>query len=417
MGKKSTHPGIRALEKPEKTCRRWRITVCAGRDYVNKGYIRQERNFKGTLTEARAAQRAFQREVESGINGDLTSMTFAQYSERWLKERESLGRVSPGTLRKNRYHLSVLLPIIGNVKLSKIDTPTVKKTLAKLREEGELANGKPRKALSGTSASNIFTTMKCILGEAVKDKAILSNPCTNVSAPKNDTKEKDALPTPEARRLAALLSSRKPTSSTIGFLLALSCGLRREEACGLRWKDLDAQAGFLRVEHALTVDDYKAVEKGDAPLSGTKNGQTRYIPLDTETLGHLQKWKTSQAIKLLGKGIPQRTTTHIVCTIDGGPTHPQNLTRAWERYAKAHGFEGYSLHQLRHTFATRLVANGVDMKTAAVLMGHSTTAMLEKIYAHLVPENAARAMELVSADLYGDHAASVIPFVGLAKGA
>lgn len=406
MTKVTGEGSLQAMEQPERTCRRWRMQVRTGRDYVNGGYSRRTRVFRGTKTEARKALRSFISEVESGLRVDKANLSFAAYAAEWVKEREASGEISKGTLRKNEYHVSAMLPYIGNVRVVDIDADTVARLVVKLRNEG----GKRCAGLSGTSVRGMFVTLSHMLGDAVTRDMLLANPCSKVKPPKNDTKEKEALPVSEAQRLVGLLTAGMPDAHRMGALLALSCGLRREEVCGLRWSDFDTTAGCVRVTHALPADGKKlAPPKSDA--------SRRTIPLDGSMLSAMDRWKSAQAVELLGKGIAQKPETPVVSSAVGGFMHPQNFARWWSFYAKRNGLEGYTLHQLRHTFATVMVASGVDMVTAADLMGHSDTAMLAKVYAHLVPENATRAVAVVGGVLFGGKETPVVPFAALAKGA
>lgn len=397
---------LQALDKPERGCKRWRMQVRCGRDHVNGGYARHTRVFHGTKTEAQKALRSYIAEVESGLRVDKKSLTFAFYAKEWMDERTLSGDIAQGTLRKNSYHIAAILPYIGNVRLSDIDADTVARLMVKLRTEG----GKKGNGISGTTAHNIFVTLSHMLADAVRRNLILGNPCEKVKPPKLDTKEKRALSLEDARRLTQLLTEDNSNAHYIGALLALSCGLRREEICGLTWGDFDQAEGCIRITHALPADGKQlAPPKSDA--------SRRIIPLDPFVLAHLSEWKTVQDVKLLGKGISQNGGCPVVCNADGGLMHPQNFARWWSRWAKKNGFEGCTLHQLRHTFATMLVANGTDMVTAADLMGHSDTTMLARVYAHLVPENASKATAAVGSALFGSRNTPVLPFASLAKGA
>ncbi len=81
--------------------------------------------------------------------------------------------------------------------------------------------------------------------------------------------------------------------------------------------------------------------------------------------------------------------------------HPENFARWWRSWRDEHGLDGVGLHELRHTFATYVVSKGTDMITAADLMGHSGTQMLENVYAHTVPENKVSAMKAVGDFMFG----------------
>lgn len=147
-------------------------------------------------------------------------------------------------------------------------------------------------------------------------------------------------------------------------ILSLNTGLRRGELLSLRWSDIDMSQSVLTVA-------------GD----GAKSGQTRHIPLNAEALALLKDWKHQQSgttlASLKGWVFPGR---------DGQPL--QNLRKAWIGILsrKAVNITDFRWHDLRHTFASKLVMAGVDLNTVRELLGHSDYKMTLR-YAHLAPRH------------------------------
>lgn len=392
------------LETPEKKCRKWQLRVSLGRDYVTKKYITKTRRFEGTKREAEQELRAFINELESGIRTDTTSVTFGEFADRWVLERELAGEVGASALRNNKRHIKAVSKHIGAVRLLDLNSETISGLYIELKNGGSLS-GKP---LTGTTLHAISITLNQVLSAAVDRDIILRNPCAKVKAPKIDTPEKEALSKEEAKRMMSLLMDGEPDAKRTGALLALTCGLRREEVLGLRWSDFDPSKGFIRITHALATMEKKLKE----PKS--KAGK-RTIPLDPQTLARLKDWKVVQATEFLAKGIQQSKDRPIIASEVGGLMHPENFGRWWGRWRKKNDFEGISFHQLRHTFATMMVANGVDIVTAKTLMGHSDTRMLTELYAHAVPENISRATELIGGILHGEDEAAKVIEVDISK--
>lgn len=140
-------------------------------------------------------------------------------------------------------------------------------------------------------------------------------------------------------------------------LLALHTGMRRGELLSARWRHV---AGA-------------AIE---VPATSAKSGQTRYIPLNTEAVQVLKEWRERQTYNdpddfLFAVTRGQRMTT---------------ITHAWKAAIKLSKIQGFRFHDLRHTFASRLVMAGVPLNTVRELMGHSDIAMTLR-YAHLAPGN------------------------------
>ena len=401
MNQVISHGSIEALEKPKRFCHRWLLSV-RGIDPATGEPTERVQVFHGTKGQAkRALERLINEGFEKGPNS-RTEITFQAYAHEWLEMRKLSGEISKGTQRKNATDLRRLMPYVGHIPVRSLDVETITRALINVKNHG----GKGGRSLSGTSMNGVYRILYMVLESARKAKIIDENPCQEVKAPKKDTKERQPLPLSEARRLTGLLMEGDPLPKTIGFLLALTCGLRREEICGLCWRDFDPTARCIRVLHAFPEDERKIVEPK------TKSSK-RIIPLADDLLSRLLTWKERQRYELDEAGIMQTADTPVVNTSTGGHMHPQNLARAWLRYRRRHGFEGFTLHQLRHTFATRLVAQGVDMKTASTLMGHSSVAMIEQVYAHFVPENAQRAIEVLGNDLFGEGESVPVPFTDM----
>ena len=145
-------------------------------------------------------------------------------------------------------------------------------------------------------------------------------------------------------------------------LLALATGLRRGELFNLRWEDIDFAGSSL------------AVRGG-----GAKSGQTRHVPLNSEAVNVLRRWQ-AQTGATGGLVFPGRDGRRL-----------DNIRSAWEGVIETAKIEAFRFHDLRHTFASRLVMAGVDLNTVRELLGHSDYKMTLR-YAHLAPEHKAAAV-------------------------
>ena len=147
-------------------------------------------------------------------------------------------------------------------------------------------------------------------------------------------------------------------------LLAMNTGLRRGELLQLRWRDLDLQ------RRILTVRGERA-----------KTRQTRHVPLNSVATRVLKAWRP--------------TVLDPEWCVFGGPTETTPLgtvKKAWRGVLKAATVTSFRFHDLRHTFASKLVMAGVDLNTVRELLGHKSIAMTLR-YAHLAPEHKAAAVE------------------------
>ncbi len=154
--------------------------------------------------------------------------------------------------------------------------------------------------------------------------------------------------------------------------VAVHTGLRRGELLCLRWDDVDLTSGVLHVRRA-------------------KSGEGRRMPLDSvawKVLSRLSQERTRRAADSIDStGIKNQ---YVFCAPHGG--FLQNLQRDWYPALRKAGLEDFRFHDLRHTFASRLVMAGVDLYTVQTLLGHKSAAMVQR-YAHLSPEHLRKAVE------------------------
>ncbi len=342
------------------------------------GEIHRERKTfhveKQTKVEKGRCIREFRSELESGLRRDAETTSLRAYSERWLANRT----VAPRTLSKERNRVRTINLTLGDMIMKEItpsDIAAFRKAITTVGSDGTAATltGKP---LSGTTAHGTFVTLKQIFSSALEDGYIDSNPVTGKNTPKNDTKEKVALTPKQVEEFRAALDSRTPRATLVAFRLCLFAGLRRGEACGLEWRDFDESEGVVHVRRSVCTETLgKKATKTEAG--------NRDIPIDPETIAYLARWRAIQRKKLASLGMDFQTAS--ICAKAGCEVmHPENLTRALVRFCKSNGLPVVTPHILRHTYCTRLMLNGVDLKTVQVLMGHSDPSLILRTYAHVM---------------------------------
>lgn len=149
------------------------------------------------------------------------------------------------------------------------------------------------------------------------------------------------------------------------MLLSLNTGMRRGEVFNLTWADIDLENKLITVE-------------GDT----SKSGQTRHIPMNKETVATIEGWRKQHP----------RNSGYVFPGKDG--KRLDNVKKSWDGLLKLARIESFRWHDLRHTFASKLVMAGVPLNTVRDLLGHSDLAMTLR-YAHLAPDSKAAAVELI----------------------
>ena len=359
------------------------------------GEITRERktyHVKG-LTKAERGRciREFRAELESGLRRDAQTLTFGAYAERWLKDRAADPQIAVQTVTNERRRIANANLHFENMiigEITRADIKAFQTAIMTADDEGHAptVSGRP---LTGTTARSIRTTLKAVFQEAVRDELISRNPCDDLKAPSIDTKEKVPLTAAKAAEFRALLDAATPRPTLVAFRLMLFAGLRRGEACGLKWSDFDPEKGEITVRRSLCTETLKFKEPK------TSAGY-RTIPLDPDTVSFLKRFREQQVGKLLSKG--QGINDSCVCAKAGTAyMHPENLGRSLRAFCKANGFEGVTPHILRHTYCTLLFASGADLKTVQTLMGHDDPSTTLRIYSHYVESKGVQAASAVGA--------------------
>lgn len=207
-------------------------------------------------------------------------------------------------------------------------------------------------ALKPRSSNRYLQCLKAILEHAVRTGLLEKNPATAVRAKKADEHHKTLL---DRQQVDHLLAKQMSPRLRLGIMLCLH-GLRRAEACGLKFEDFDGD-GLNVKRQALEVNGELVIREA------TKTGKSRWVPVNADL----------KALLSQGEGWVLKTSA-------GTPLRPRNLAREWSALVKGTEYEGLTLHDLRSTMGMLLLEKGVDVRTAAEILGHSP-AMLASIYA------------------------------------
>ena len=292
--------------------------------------------------------------------------TLGQWMDVWYENYAKL-KVRPSSHQTYRGYIdNHIKPNIGKVPLNKLTSLELQKFYKKLLGHGRVERIESKhqpKGLSAKTVRNINQIISSALNLAIEQKLIHSNPTASCALPKVERKEMNTLP---AEQLASFLREAKESGVYELYYIALATGLRRGELLGLKWKDVDLDIGIIRVQRQVARIDGEVVE---APLK-TKNSY-RNIPISGDAVEILKTQKKNVAGE------------YVFPSPNGGPISPDSVGNMLHRVLKRAGLPKVRFHDLRHTFATLALQNGVDIKTVSSMLGHYSAGFTLDTYTHV----------------------------------
>jgi integrase len=246
--------------------------------------------------------------------------------------------------------------------------------------------GEPKRRLSGRVVCYIRTILKMALQRAVKWRLIAFNPAADVEVPKVEQRKVDPLSPEQARALLAAIQGDRLTAL---FMVIFGLGLRRGEALGLHWRDIDLKQRKLRVRTILQRID-GALVLGDPKSPSSR----RELTIPASVVSALRDHRARQHEEQLRAGSKWHNAEGLVFTTGTGrPVDPRTAKRGLDRMLVADGLPHYRIHDLRHFYASGLLAEGVELKVIADILGHTDIALTSKVYAHVSESSIKDAMD------------------------
>ncbi len=320
-----------------------------------------------------ATRRDVQRQLAQALHaqqeGTLVTVrdaSVAQYLERWLAAIEPSVRVRT----HESYALNVrrLIPHLGRGRLSALEPAAIQACYAKLLHRG----------LSARSVEQAHTVLHNALRQAVRWNLLARNPAEAVTAPRPRRRELLVLSEEQVRRL--LQVTRNDRLHPLWALL-VTTGLRAGEALGLKWTDLDLEAGSAVIQRALQRQSGRGLVFVEPKTARSR----RTVPLPDGTAALLREARTRQAAERLQAGPLWQDSGLVFCQPNGRPLDPSWLGGQLHRATASQGLPPVRVHDLRHTAATHLLTRGVHPKIVQDLLGHSTITLTLDTYSHVLP--------------------------------
>lgn len=308
---------------------------------------------------------------DSGSLVKTDKLTVEQWLTQWL---ENYKKVNIKQTTYDSYNLTIkkhLVPQIGSCQLQKLTTNMVQKLIKDMIA----------KDFSARTIEYAVYVLSSAIIHAKKLQLVKSNPCDNVELPK---KQNRRITTFEVDELMKFKQTMKDYYLSPAFLLQMTTGIRRGECLGLTWECVNLDEKYISIRHHLV----RTTQGVFLETPKTQNS-IRDIPLTCEMVEVLRKLKGNKK-----KGL-------VFTTNNGNYIDPRSYQRSFDMMLEKAGLivagqPKPRIHDLRHTFATQLIANNVDLSTTSLLLGHSNTKFTANVYVHPSMDMKRKAMEKMS---------------------
>lgn len=299
-------------------------------------------------------------------------MLFADYMEKWLE----IVKCSVAVATYASYSNTVKKHVAPYFRKKEI---TLKNLTAMDIQEFYL---RELKRVSANTVIHYHANIHKALKYAVKMDLIEVNPADKVERPK---KNRFVGSFYDANEIKTLFEVSKGTKLEMPILLAAFYGLRRSEAVGLKWSAIDFEQDTICVRHTVTscsVDGKKITVAADTTKTKSSMRTLPLVPFMKERLLELKK-EQAENRRLCGRCYNKKYLDYVCVDQIGELLSPNYVTAAFPKLLKANGLRHIRFHDLRHSCASLLLANGVPMKQIQEWMGHSDFSTTANIYAHL----------------------------------
>ena len=315
------------------------------------------------------ARRNFNPEEPNIMNGDIL---FADYMEQWLEIIKSSVAV-PTFASYSTTVKRIVAPYFREKEV------TLKNLTAKDIQEFYI---KELQRVSASSVIHYHANIHKALKYAVKIDLIDVNPADKVERPKKDRYVGSFY---DADEVNALFNAAKGTKLELPVLFGAFYGLRRSEAIGLKWDAIDFEQNTITIRHTVTscdLDGKRVLVASDTTKTKSSMRTLPLVPFMRERLLTLKE-EQQENRRLCGRSYIKDYLEYVCVNEIGDLIKPHYVTESFPKLLKANGLRHIRYHDLRHSCASLLLANGVPMKQIQEWLGHSDLSTTANIYAHL----------------------------------
>ena len=377
----------------------YRLTVSEGFDLNGKPMIHRK-TVHGNKKDAEVELAKFVTEVQNGLIIDGKSLKFSEFTEIWKRDYGSK-ELAPSTYKRYCRMLETrLLPYFGHFYINKIKPTDIMKFYDLLEKDTQLVrkkgnNGsKTKKPLSGKTILEHHRLLRAMLHKAVYWQLIVANPAERVQPPKARKPKRKSYDDEQTKILLENLEllPSEDTKYKVAIILTVFTGVRLGELMGLEWQDIDLKTGIVSINRS---SQYLA-DKGVFTKTPKTESSIREVAIPDFVVSLLEQYKLWYDEQKSFYGELWTDSNRLFVQADGKPMHPSTVSKWFVNYVGKIGLPVINFHGLRHTNATLLISQNIDVAVVAARLGHAQITTTFNFYVHPIishNRNAGNALE------------------------
>lgn len=302
--------------------------------------------------------------------------------EEWLKEWMKVYKkpyISPRTYQGYVEKSKTILEHLGNMQLQKIELYHLQKFISDLQNEGK----------SPKSLRHYYSILKMCFDDAIMCRHISLNPTRNLKLPSMRRKELNIMTKEEQLVFEGFMKKYRMGTA---YIVLVNTGLRAGELSGLTWKDVDFENKALYVRRGMQKittydDDFNKIKRERKVTDVKTENSYRVVPMLDKVVRILQEYKKKvqaeqEELAELGEGF--KDDDFIFKTKYNHPITSEYLRKTCQGICKSNNFRKVGIHELRHTFATRSIEAGIDLRVLQEILDHASYSTTADIYVHIL---------------------------------
>ena len=342
----------------------------------------------GRYRDAKAIEKKIMSDAAAGIlpvRSKASTPTLREFLFRWLDVCIKPPSRKPATYESYLRIAKTVSDFMGDTKIDRLDSSDIDAYMkARLK--------------AGTSHTTVrieFRTLRSALNTARRWKLLVINPCTDATQPAAEKNRARVADVADVQKLLAAAAAENNPMMYVVVTLGALCGLRRGEICGLEWKDVDFDRSLLHIRHSLSRRENSTIEDGTyyRIFPGTKSSlvldHTKTLdsesdifipPIAVDALRRMYAWRNKNRLAL---GPCFKDSGLVTSHEDGRPAEPNWIYTSFIKFLDKLGLPRMRVHDLRHTAATILLMQGVDIKLVSRQLRHSDITITQNTYQHV----------------------------------